>query len=123
MLPPHKASVAEPLHHLHHLLDKEVSWSCGGKKATVFKAIKSLLPSESMLMQYNVMHPLGLTRDASLFGIRAVLSHQFPDGGEVPIAYFSRTLLPAERNYSQLDKEALVLVAGVTDMFTEGSVT
>lgn len=29
------------------------------------------------------------------------------------MAYFSRTLGPAEQNYSQLDREALVLVAGV----------
>ena len=35
------------------------------------------------------------------------------DGSERPIAFVSRTLTDTERNYSQLDKEALALVFGV----------
>lgn len=48
----------------------------------------------------------------------AVLSHRFPNGHEAPIAFFLRTLAPAERNYAQLDKEALALVAGVKHFHT-----
>ena len=43
----------------------------------------------------------------------AVLSHQIADGKERPIAFASRTLTPAEKNYSQLDKEALSVIFGV----------
>lgn len=42
-----------------------------------------------------------------------VLSHQLPSGLEAPIAFFSHTLSSPERNYSQLDREALAIVGGV----------
>ena len=42
-----------------------------------------------------------------------MLSHVLKDGSEKPIAFASRSLAPAEKNYSQLDKEGLAVVFGV----------
>ena len=48
----------------------------------------------------------------------AVLSHVMEDGSERPVAYASRTLSSAEKNYSQLEKEGLAIVFGVTKFHT-----
>ncbi|XP_026533522.1 uncharacterized protein K02A2.6-like, partial [Notechis scutatus] len=107
---PQKATAAEPL---HRLLDRTAKWTWGKREDTAFKNTKDLLTSDAVLIQYNETLPIAVTCDASPFGVGAVLSHTLPDGKEAPIAFFSRTLSKPERNYSQLDKEALAIVAAV----------
>ena len=50
--------------------------------------------------------------DASPYGVGAVLSQINEQSIEKPIAYASRTLSHPEKNYSQLEKEALALIFG-----------
>lgn len=67
-----------------------------------------------VLVHYNPNLPLLLETDASPCGIGALHSHSFPGGSIRPVAYASRSLSSAEVNYSQVDKEALSLIFGVT---------
>ena len=56
---------------------------------------------------------LRLACDASSYGIGTVISHVMDDGQERPIAYPSQTLSFSERNYAQIECEALSIVFGV----------
>ena len=71
-----------------------------------------MLTSSALLAHYDPTQPLVLSCDASQYGVRTVLS-QVCNGDEKPVAYASRILTTAERNYSQLEKEGLALIYGV----------
>ncbi|GBL75295.1 hypothetical protein AVEN_194516-1 [Araneus ventricosus] len=105
-----KATIAEPL---QQLLENNAEWKWTSAHEKIFTAVKELRSSDSVLVPFNEKLPLILTRDGSPYGEGYVLSHLMPDGHEAPIVYASRTLTSTERNYSQLDKEALSITAGV----------
>lgn len=76
---------------------------------TCFLRSKDLLKRSNLLMLYDPKKELGVVCDASSYGVGGVIFH-IVDGAERPIRFFSGTLSPAERNYSQLEKEALAIV-------------
>ena len=93
---------------LYLLLQKDVKWHWGKEQNTAFEAAKEALSSDTLLTHYDPEKELNLTCDASPVGVAAILSH-----GERPIAYASRTLNKAEKNYSQIDREGLSLIFGI----------
>ena len=93
------------LHPLHELLRADHPWHWS-EKCESFPG-----PSKApVLMHYDPELPLILAADASSYGVGAVISHRLPNGSERPVAYASRTLASSERNYAQVEKEALSLI-------------
>ncbi|XP_053618601.1 uncharacterized protein K02A2.6-like [Plodia interpunctella] len=101
------------LHPLHNLLKKDTPWDWNSQCIKAFEKAKTCLLSDKVLAHYEEGRPLVLSVDSSAYGVGAVLAHSYPDGGERPVSCASRTLNEAERNYSQLDKEALAIYYGV----------
>ena len=102
------------LHPLNELLQKETAWKWSSAQDNAFQMAKQKITSPNVLVHYDPSLPLCLAGDASAYGIGAVISHIMPDGKEYPIAFASWTLLPSEKNYSQIECEALALIFGVT---------
>lgn len=94
------------------------SWKWTDECSSAFQQAKDALTSSHVLTHYDPDLPLKLAADASAYGVGAVISHTLPNGTERPIAFASRTLSPAERNYAQIEKEALALVYGVRKFHT-----
>ena len=98
---------------LYQLLKKGARWQWGKAQTNAFEIAKNALQNDTLLVHYDSNRQLVLACDASPYGLGAVLSHIIDDGQERPIAYASRTLTAAEKNYSQLEKEALGVVFAV----------
>ena len=98
---------------LNDLLRKNKRWEWTDECLKAVNTAKQLLTTSKLLTHYNPDLPVRLAADASHYGLEAVISHVLPNGEERPIAFTSRSLSPSERNYSQIDKEALALIYGV----------
>lgn len=107
---PNLATIVQPL---NDLLQKNRKWLWTTKCTQAVKTAKELLTTSNLLMHYDPSLPLKLAADASQYGLGAVISHVLQNGEERPIAFASRSLTASEKNYSQIDKEALSLIYGI----------
>lgn len=108
------ATMANPLNNLTKK-DTKFIWSRNCQEA--FEKIKKEICSPKVLVHYDPNLPLTLATDASPVGVGTVLSHVYPDGTERPIAFASRTLTNTEKNYAQIDKEALAIIWAVQKFY------
>ena len=104
--------VATHMTPLYKLMEKDHKWLWSAECQDAFLKCKELLTCEAVLAHYDSAKPIKLACDASAYGLGAVLSHTLQDG-ERPVAFASQRLTKAERNYSQIEKEALAIVFGV----------
>ncbi|KAF9756144.1 Retrovirus-related Pol polyprotein from transposon opus, partial [Nosema granulosis] len=112
------AQKAEPI---NRLLRKEIKFEWKESQEEAFVLLKNEILGEKCLIQPDFKRRFILTTDASNKGLGVVLSQE-EDGVERPVAFASRGLRPAERNYSITEKEMLAALWGMEyfDMFLYG---
>lgn len=109
---PHFSDKTAPL---TQLLQKKRKWSWGDNANEAFHVLRQQLAAAPVLTCPDFDSPFTLQTDASQDGLGAVLTQE-TDQGERVIAYASRTLDRAERNYSTTEKECPAVVWGIRKM-------
>ena len=98
---PNESSITAPL---RILLKKEVQWMWEHEQESAFLRIKKALTEPVILRFFDVTKSVTIQTDASQSGLGSCLLQE-----NRPIAYASRALTDAERNYSQIEKEMLAI--------------
>jgi hypothetical protein len=112
---PEKAKIMAPI---NVLLQANVPWSWGPEQQKAFEGIKNLLTKSPCLAVYDVGKKTIISCDASTKGLGSMLSQVQEDGKVRPVSFASRSLLPAEKNYANIEREATA-VAWACDKFKE----
>ena len=79
-----------------------------------FDSVKQMFKSSDILQHFDPSHQLKLETDSSAYGLGAVLLSRPDDSSSwLPIQFASRTLNSAEKNYSNIEREALSIIFGL----------
>jgi len=96
------AKIAKPL---HEMMRKENKWSWGERQQKAFEELKERFTTEPVLDK-----EMRVEADASDFATGGVLSMKCEDERWRLVAYISKSLNEAKRNYKIHDKEMLVII-------------
>ena len=80
---------------------------------TAFTGLQDALTSSPVLLLPNYGRPFTLYTDASDYATSAILEQDDALGRSHPVAYYSKSLQPTERNYEIHDKELLAIIHGL----------
>ena len=95
---------------LHAATSTTLDFTWTPQMSIAFQDLKQRLVSPPVLALPDFDQPFIVETDASNVALGAVLAQKCRDGAVHPIQYASRTLTPAERNYSACEREALAVV-------------
>ena len=98
---------------LHRLLQKGVKWNWSCEQERPYRQSKQLLVSDKVLEHFDPQQEFVVTCDALFYSLVAVLAQRGKDGKEYPVAFALRSLTKAERNYAQVEREALAVIFGL----------
>ena len=101
------AKIARPL---HEMMRKENKWSWGERQQKAFEELKEKFTTEPVLITPDLDKEMRVEADVSDFAMGGVLSMKCEDEKWRPVAYISKSLNEAERNYKIHDKEMLAII-------------
>ena len=101
------AMIAKPL---HETTRKDKKWNWGEKQQKAFEELKRRFIMEPVLVILNLDREIRIEADVSDFAMGGVLLMKYEDEKWRPVAYISKLLNEAERNYKTHDKEMLVII-------------
>ena len=96
---------------LRNLLKKDIVFALEKPQRDAIAELKEIVTSHPVLKFYDPNLPLRLRTDASTDGLGGMLEQKMGDQWH-PIAFASRSLTSAERNYSAIESETLSIVFG-----------
>src|SRR6266498_1273255 len=102
---------------LRQLLKKDIKFFWEPKKQETFEKLKRILTEAPVLLFPNFDKSFRLCTDASLKGLGAVLEQEDENGNLGPVAYASRSLTPAEKNYHTTDLKCLAIIWSVRHFY------
>jgi hypothetical protein len=92
------------------LIQKDHEFTFNESCAQAFEILKGRLIDAPLLAYYNTDSQYLLETDASDTVVAVVFSQKGLDEEWHPVAYFSKTIAPAETNYPIYDKELLAII-------------
>ena len=109
---PNFSSISQPLTDLVKPKERFKKFDLPSSAVTAFHTLLEAFTSANVLRHFDYHLPTRLETDASDFAVAAVVKQQF-EGRWHPVAFYSRKMNPAERNYEIHDKELLAVVAAL----------
>lgn len=97
---------------LYKLQEKNVPFIWSEECSKAFTKSKELLLNNQLLVHFDPAKLIVVACDASAYGVGAVLSHRI-NGVDRPVLFASSTLSPSEKNYSNLEREALAIIFAI----------
>ena len=101
------AKIARPL---YEMTRKENKWSRRERQQKTFEELKKRFMTEPVLVTLDLDKEMRVEVDISDFATGGVLSMKCKDEKWRPVAYISKLLNEAERNYEIHDKEMLAII-------------
>lgn len=107
---PHFSHIASPLNQLLKKGSPKKLEPLNDEQAEAFQKLIDAVLQPPVLALPKPDLPYSIDTDASDYQVGAALFQEYGDKERKPIGFWSRTLLPAEKNYSTSEKECLAVV-------------